>query len=179
MVVQTLNALLMQVAVFAKATSSARTIFNIIDHEPEIALEADGRHTPESLEGIITLRNIDFRYPTRPAAQVLHNLSLNFPAGKVTALVGPSGSGKSTIVGLIERWYDPEQGTVYLDGVDIKSLNLRWLRQQIGIVQQVRTQNSRTRGTLLNRRQSNSHDVSIYRNRSYSMIQCLIMSPTV
>jgi ATP-binding cassette, subfamily B (MDR/TAP), member 1 len=66
----------------------------------------------------------------------MDDVSLEIPAGKVTALVGASGSGKSTIVGLVERFYDPVQGTVYLDGHDISKLNLRWLRQQMALVSQ-------------------------------------------
>lgn len=66
----------------------------------------------------------------------MDDVSLEIPAGKVTALVGASGSGKSTIVGLVERFYDPVQGAVYLDGHDISKLNLRWLRQQMALVSQ-------------------------------------------
>jgi len=66
----------------------------------------------------------------------MDDVRLEIPAGKVTALVGASGSGKSTIVGLVERFYDPVQGSVYLDGHDISKLNLRWLRQQMALVSQ-------------------------------------------
>ncbi|EOD40092.1 putative ABC transporter, partial [Emiliania huxleyi CCMP1516] len=62
--------------------------------------------------------------------------SLEIAAGQVVALCGPSGSGKSTIIGLLQRFYDPQAGTLMLDGVDIRTLNLRWLRQQIGVVGQ-------------------------------------------
>jgi ATP-binding cassette subfamily B (MDR/TAP) protein 1 len=66
----------------------------------------------------------------------MEDVSLTIPAGKTTALVGASGSGKSTIVGLVERFYSPVKGTVYLDDVDISTLNLRWLRRQIALVSQ-------------------------------------------
>jgi ATP-binding cassette subfamily B (MDR/TAP) protein 1 len=62
---------------------------------------------------------------------VLNNFSINFEAGKTTALVGSSGSGKSTIVQLIERFYDPEQGSVLIDDLDIRTLNLTHLRREI------------------------------------------------
>ena len=66
----------------------------------------------------------------------MKDVNLVVPAGKTTALVGASGSGKSTIVGLVERFYDPVGGQVYLDGHDISTLNLRWLRQQLSLVSQ-------------------------------------------
>jgi ABC-type multidrug transport system fused ATPase/permease subunit len=66
----------------------------------------------------------------------LKNLSLTCEPGATTAIVGPSGSGKSTCIGLLERFYDPEQGVVRLDGHDLRSLNVQWLRSIIGLVQQ-------------------------------------------
>lgn len=65
-----------------------------------------------------------------------NSISVHFPAGKTTAVCGPSGSGKSTLIQLIERFYDPLSGVVMLDGVDIKTLNVRWLRGQLGLVGQ-------------------------------------------
>jgi ABC-type multidrug transport system fused ATPase/permease subunit len=66
----------------------------------------------------------------------LKNLSLTCEPGATTAIVGPSGSGKSTCIGLLERFYDPEQGVVRLDGHDLRTLNVQWLRSIIGLVQQ-------------------------------------------
>jgi ATP-binding cassette subfamily B (MDR/TAP) protein 1 len=66
----------------------------------------------------------------------MHDVDLIIPAGKVTALVGASGSGKSTIVGLVERFYTPIRGQVLLDGHDIQTLNLKWLRRQMALVSQ-------------------------------------------
>jgi ATP-binding cassette subfamily B (MDR/TAP) protein 1 len=86
--------------------------------------------------GEITLEDVTFSYPSRPTVPVVKSLSLKFPAGKTAALVGASGSGKSTIVALVERFYDPINGIVMLDGVNVKDLNLRWLRSQIGLVSQ-------------------------------------------
>ena len=67
---------------------------------------------------------------------VLKNINLHIPAGKFTAVVGASGSGKSTIIQLLERFYDPVEGTITLDGYDIKTLNLRYLRGSMSLVQQ-------------------------------------------
>ncbi len=79
---------------------------------------------------------MDFNHPSRPNVPIVRDLNILFPAGKTAALVGASGSGKSTIVALVERFYDPLKGRVLLDGVDVRDLNLKWLRTQIGLVSQ-------------------------------------------
>ncbi|TAQ87320.1 hypothetical protein B7494_g4368 [Chlorociboria aeruginascens] len=90
----------------------------------------------ENLKGDIELQNIDFSYSARSSVKVLDNLSIKFEAGKTTALVGASGSGKSTIVGLLERWYSPSQGAILIDGCSIETMNVKFLRSSIGLVQQ-------------------------------------------
>jgi ATP-binding cassette subfamily B (MDR/TAP) protein 1 len=75
-------------------------------------------------------------YPSRRDVLIMENLSITFPKGKTTALVGTSGSGKSTIIGLIERFYDPIAGQVLFDGFNVQDLNVKWLRQQMALVQQ-------------------------------------------
>ena len=82
------------------------------------------------------MRSVHFHYPTRPEVQVLQGLNVEVSSGKTLALVGPSGCGKSTIVSLLERFYDPESGSLTLDGSDLRDLNIRWLRSQVGIVSQ-------------------------------------------
>jgi ATP-binding cassette subfamily B (MDR/TAP) protein 1 len=89
-----------------------------------------------TVKGEIKLISIVFAYPARPDVQVFNGFSITIPASKTMALVGSSGSGKSTVVGLIERFYDPQGGCVMLDGVDIRSLKLSWLRNQVGLVSQ-------------------------------------------
>lgn len=86
--------------------------------------------------GAITFKNVKFNYPTRPDVPILKDLSLDIKPGTTVAFVGPSGSGKSTSVSLVQRFYDPVEGTVELDGNDLKSLDVKWLRRQIGIVSQ-------------------------------------------
>lgn len=88
------------------------------------------------MNGEILFENVSFNYPSRPNVPVVQDITLSFPAGKTCALVGASGSGKSTAVALIERFYDPLAGRVTLDGVDLKDINLQWLRSQIGLVGQ-------------------------------------------
>jgi len=80
--------------------------------------------------------SVKFHYPSRPEVPVLQGLSVSVKPGQTLALVGPSGCGKSTVVSLIERFYDPLGGKLMLDGVDLRDLNLRWMRSQIGIVSQ-------------------------------------------
>ena len=82
------------------------------------------------------MRSVHFHYPTRPEVQVLQGLNVEVSSGKTLALVGPSGCGKSTIVSLLERFYDPESGSLTLDGSDLRDLNIRWLRSQVGLVSQ-------------------------------------------
>ncbi|KAH6687408.1 multidrug resistance protein [Plectosphaerella plurivora] len=121
---------------FTTALAAAAKIFNTIDRESPLDPSKDDGEKLEKLEGTIRLEGIKHIYPSRPEVVVMNGVSLEIPAGKTTALVGASGSGKSTIVGLVERFYDPVQGTVYLDGHDISKLNLRWLRQQMALVSQ-------------------------------------------
>ena len=90
----------------------------------------------EKVSGAVALDTVHFSYPSRPDVPVLQGLSVNLEPGKSLALVGPSGCGKSTIVSLIERFYDPSSGLVKMEEVDIRDLNIGWLRSQIGIVSQ-------------------------------------------
>lgn len=91
---------------------------------------------PESMVGEIRFENVSFSYPSRPSQPVLEDVSLTIHPNTTTALVGSSGAGKSTIVSLLQRFYDTNQGTITVDGHDLKSLDLIWLRQHIGYVQQ-------------------------------------------
>ncbi|XP_045536492.1 ATP-dependent translocase ABCB1 [Papilio machaon] len=86
--------------------------------------------------GAASLRNVDFKYPTRPAVQVLKDMSLDIPSGETIALVGASGCGKSTIIQLLERYYDPDNGVVTQDGIPLPKLLMKDSRQTIGFVQQ-------------------------------------------
>ncbi len=124
------------VQAFATAVSAATKIFNTIDRVSPLDPTSSAGEILDHVDGTLELRNIKHIYPSRPEVTVMNGVSLIIPAGKKTALVGASGSGKSTIVGLVERFYDPVGGQVLLDGHDISTLNLRWLRQQISLVSQ-------------------------------------------
>lgn len=104
------------------------------------AYEIDAMSTegskPENVEGRLTFKDVKFNYPTRPGHTILNGLSIDIPAGKTIAFVGPSGGGKSTVVKLLERFYDPMEGSVTLDDTDIKTINVKHLRSMIGYVGQ-------------------------------------------
>jgi ATP-binding cassette subfamily B (MDR/TAP) protein 1 len=121
---------------FTTAISAAAKIFNTIDRVSPLDPTTDTGIKLDHVDGTIELRHIKHIYPSRPEVTVMKDVSLIIPAGKKTALVGASGSGKSTIVGLVERFYDPVGGQVFLDGHDVSTLNLKWLRQQISLVSQ-------------------------------------------
>lgn len=119
-----------------KRRKSLASVFEIIDREPKINPDDNEALKPPTVYGSIELRNVDFYYPTHPEVMVLRDFSLKVGGGQTVALVGVSGSGKSTILSLIERFYDPVAGQALLDGRDLKSYNLRWLRSHMGLVQQ-------------------------------------------
>ena len=112
----------------------------IVLQVPPIDSSSDKGAIPDHIEGKVEFRGVTFAYPSRPDAVVMDDFSVEASVGKTLALVGPSGSGKSTTVQLIQRFYDPDMGTVLLDGKDLRDLNLRWLRRNIG--SSVRSQSS-------------------------------------
>jgi ATP-binding cassette subfamily B (MDR/TAP) protein 1 len=121
---------------FTSGAAAGQKIFAAIDRKSPMDPYSNDGEKPEGIEGTIELCNIKMIYPSRPEVVVMNDVSLNIPAGKQTALVGASGSGKSTIVGLVERFYEPVGGEILLDGKNMKDLNLRWLRQNVSLVQQ-------------------------------------------
>lgn len=118
------------------ARGAAAKLYDTIDRVPSIDSASEDGLKPEKCIGEISLQNVRFNYPSRPDVPIVQDLSITFPAGKTVALVGASGSGKSTVISLVERFYDPLSGVVKLDGVDLKTLNVKWLRSQIGLVSQ-------------------------------------------
>ena len=120
----------------AKGKLATQRVFSVVDRQPLIDASDPSGIRPVSCSGQVELRAVTFSYPQRPDAPVFSNFNLSVPAGSTVALVGESGSGKSTVVQLIERFYDPQQGQVCVDGVDIKTLDLHWLRSKIALVSQ-------------------------------------------
>ncbi|XP_059906788.1 bile salt export pump-like [Gadus macrocephalus] len=121
---------------FASGRGAATIIFETIDRVPEIDCMSESGYKLDRVKGDIEFHNVTFHYPARPEVKILDQLSVAVKTGETTAFVGPSGAGKSTAVQLIQRFYDPKEGMVTLDGHDIRGLNIQWLRSLIGIVEQ-------------------------------------------
>uniref|UniRef100_A0A8C8U9W4 ATP-binding cassette, sub-family B member 1A n=1 Tax=Peromyscus maniculatus bairdii TaxID=230844 RepID=A0A8C8U9W4_PERMB len=121
---------------FANARGAAYEIFNIIDNKPSIDSFSTSGHKPDNIKGNLEFKNIHFSYPSRKEVQILKGLNLKVQSGQTVALVGNSGCGKSTTVQLLQRLYDPIEGMVSIDGQDIRTINVRYLREIIGVVSQ-------------------------------------------
>lgn len=116
--------------------AAAFDVFNVIKRDLLIdPLSDDGKKLP-SVTGAINIENVTFVYPSRPEVHVCSNYNLSIKTGETVALVGPNGSGKSTIVSLLERFYDLLSGCVKIDGVDVRELNVKWLREKVRLVGQ-------------------------------------------
>ena len=114
---------------------ATRRLFEILDTDSEI-VEQPGAAALEPTGGQITFDKVSFAYQDDPADTILADVSLEIQPGEVIALVGPSGAGKTTLVNLIPRFFDPTAGSICIDGIDLRSLQVNSLRSQIGIVPQ-------------------------------------------
>ncbi|XP_026327134.1 phosphatidylcholine translocator ABCB4-like isoform X2 [Hyposmocoma kahamanoa] len=121
---------------FGSARGAGASIFQLIDNLPVINPLLERGIRPKQIYGNVELRNVWFDYPCRRTVPVLCGLSIEIRRGQSVALVGPSGCGKSTVISLISRYYDVTDGSVLIDGTDVRSLSVQWLRAQIGIVGQ-------------------------------------------
>lgn len=136
MLFRALGGSLVNIKFFTEAATSASLIADMIEQVPTIdSADKEGKIV-EDVTGELWFKDIDFSYPSRPENMVLQNFSLSVMASQTVGLVGGSGSGKSTLISLLERFYDPTKGEILLDGIDIKKLQLHWLRSQIGLVSQ-------------------------------------------
>jgi ABC-type multidrug transport system fused ATPase/permease subunit len=108
-------------------------LYEVVDRKPLIdGLSDEGLKPDVKVTGQIQLKNVEFAYPSRPDIFVCKGYNLMVNPGETVALVGASGCGKSTIINLLLRFYDPQGGVISLDNYDIKTLNIKWLRSQIG-----------------------------------------------
>ena len=110
----------------------AEGFFGILDSEEEV--EPSGNYKPERIQGCFEMKHVDFTYPN--GNQALFDVNMTIEPNKITALVGLSGAGKSTIVNLLDKFYEPQKGTIILDGVDLREYDTKFLRENIGLVLQ-------------------------------------------
>ena len=110
----------------------AEGFFDILDADEET--EQSGSYRPEKVQGNFSIRNVDFTYPN--GTKALWNINMDIESGKITALVGLSGAGKSTVVNLLDKFYEPDCGSILLDGVDLREYDTHFLRDNIGLVLQ-------------------------------------------
>jgi ATP-binding cassette subfamily B (MDR/TAP) protein 1 len=123
------------IGALAESQGAASKLYEVIDREPSIDIRKSGRKI-ENFKGKIEFRNVSFSYPTRRDVKLFQNLSLTINAGQTVAFSGSSGCGKSSLIALVQRLYDPDEGQVLVDDVDVKELDLEWLRSCIGVVAQ-------------------------------------------
>src|SRR3546814_3230464 len=100
-----------------RASGAAGRLSELLAESPEIAAPAHPVALPSPARGALAFEHVTFHYPTRPEIAALHDFSLAIAPGETVAVVGPSGAGKSTLFQLLERFYDPQAGTVRIDGV--------------------------------------------------------------
>ena len=118
---------------FLAAVAALDKIMDVMDEEPEVRDKTDARDL-DRIKGDVRFEGVRFSYATGP--EVLHGIDLDVPAGTTVALVGHTGAGKSTIAKLLARFYDPVQGRITIDGVDLRDVSQASLRRQLGVVPQ-------------------------------------------
>jgi ATP-binding cassette subfamily B protein len=118
------------------AAGAAERISELLDETPQIAAPPIPQRLPEPPRGELALERVSFSYPTRPDTLALDNVSFTVKTGERVAIVGPSGSGKTTIFSLAQRFFDPQQGRVLVDGIDVRNADPREVRARIAVVPQ-------------------------------------------
>jgi ATP-binding cassette subfamily B protein len=119
-----------------QAAGAAERLSELLDEEPAIRAPANPVTLPEPAKGAVAFKDVHFAYPTRSQAAALEGLSFDVKPGETVAIVGPSGAGKSTIISLLLRFYDPDSGSIEIDGVDIAKADPRAVRDRIALVPQ-------------------------------------------
>ena len=119
-----------------RAAGAAERVFELMAEIPAIAAPALPVPLPEPARGAVTFNRVTFRYPARPATSALEDFSIDVAPGEMVALVGPSGAGKTTIFQLLLRFYDPQSGSITVDGVELRQADPATLRRRFGLVAQ-------------------------------------------
>lgn len=144
-----------------RASGAAERLRELLQTAPAIVSPTKPRIFSAHARGVVALHNINFAYPSNPEHMVLKNLTLSVSPGEKVAIVGPSGSGKSTILSLLLRFYDPQSGGIFVDGLNLKEVNVQNLRQRISYVPQdpVIFSGSLYENILYARPEANDHEV--------------------
>ena len=119
-----------------RAIGATERLFELLDTQPEVMPPARPQPLPEPAKGAVAFSGVDFSYPTGPEMAAIEGFDLEVVPGEKVAFVGPSGAGKSTVFQLLLRFYDPQEGTITLDGVDLRDADMAALRRRIGLVPQ-------------------------------------------
>jgi len=119
-----------------RASGAAERLAELLAEQPEISAPANPTALPVPALGTLTFDRVEFRYPTRQDVAALHDFSLDIASGETVAIVGPSGAGKTTLFQLIQRFYDPDAGSVRIDGVDLRAADPAEIRARIAMVPQ-------------------------------------------
>jgi ATP-binding cassette subfamily B protein len=119
-----------------RAAGATERLFELLAVDPDIRAPANPVALPSPARGIVALDHVDFHYLTRPDVPALDDFTLTVAAGENVALVGPSGAGKTTVFQLLLRFYDPQEGVVRIDGVDVRSADPREVRRRLAVVPQ-------------------------------------------
>ncbi len=145
----TIGKIMYHVMLFANVTAPIRQLHRIYDDVNEALIYAEGyfdilnskeseeqtgTYKPDTVKGEIEISGVDFTYPN--GCKALHDISMKIPHGKITAFVGLSGAGKSTVVNLLDKFYEPDCGSIKVDGVDLREWDTQYLREHIGLVLQ-------------------------------------------
>ena len=119
-----------------RAAGATERLVELLHEQPEIVAPATPAALPEPSQGRVAFDRVTFHYPTRPDRSALEDFSLSVEPGETVALVGPSGAGKTTVFQLLLRFYDPAEGAVRIDGVDLKTADPAAIRARLGLVSQ-------------------------------------------
>jgi len=145
----TLGAIMFHIMLFNNVSAPIRQLHRIYDEVNDALIysesffdilkaddqkELSGQYRPDKIIGAIEMRNVDFEYPNGTPA--LHNVSMRIEPNQITALVGLSGAGKSTVINVLDKFYYPTAGAIFLDGVDLREYDTKFLRENIGLVLQ-------------------------------------------
>lgn len=112
-----------------KARGASEKLFEYIDRKPKIV--NNGEEKPMNFQGRIEFKNVSFSFPNRKTDQVLKNISFTVQPGEQVALVGPSGSGKTTCIGLLEHFYEADQGEILIDGIPVQNYDYKFYHEKV------------------------------------------------